>query len=110
MSAPRRVRAAHGDDWDQLQLRPTWSEQQQYKLIRPIVLFDLTPAERAEQTGTASRTLARQADRFVLTMRVILIDHALTILRASNSSPHIVSWTGSWPRGTESLCSPCSFP
>lgn len=38
--------------------------QQHYELIRPIVLFGLTPAERAEQTGASSRALARQADRF----------------------------------------------
>ncbi|MHB8577646.1 MAG: helix-turn-helix domain-containing protein [Dehalococcoidia bacterium] len=64
MSAPKRVRTAPSDDWDQLQLRLTWPEQQQHELIRPIVLFGLTPAARAEQTGTAARTLARQADRF----------------------------------------------
>jgi len=39
-------------------------EQRIYELLRPVVLFGLSPAERARQTGTPQRTLYRQADRF----------------------------------------------
>jgi len=64
MPAAKRVRTPPTDDWEELQLRFRWSEQQQYELIRPVVLFGQPLRERAEQTGAAVRTLARQADRF----------------------------------------------
>jgi putative transposase len=52
------------DDWDQLQLLTTFPEQQSYELLRPIVLFGQSPAERARQTRTPERTLYRRAARF----------------------------------------------
>jgi len=52
------------DDWQQLQLLSQFPEQFTYALIRPVVLFGHSPAERAQQTGAAVRTLYRQADRF----------------------------------------------
>src|SRR6266849_6534917 len=64
VSAPRRVRTSPTDDWDTLQLKLAWPEQHQYELIRPVVLFGLPPAERAQQTGASTRTIARHADRF----------------------------------------------
>jgi len=57
-------RIAHTEEWGILQQRTLWPEQEQYELIRPIVLFGDTPSERAEQTGTAERTLYRRVDRF----------------------------------------------
>lgn len=60
----RRARLAHTEEWGIIQQRTLWPEQEQYELIRPIVLFGDTPAERAEQTGQAPRTLYRKADRF----------------------------------------------
>src|SRR5207244_10531417 len=50
--------------WVALQLRLHWPEQVEYELIRPVVVCGLTPAERAEQTGAATRTIARRADVF----------------------------------------------
>ncbi len=60
----KRQRIEPTDDWQQLQLRVQFPEQRAYELIRPVVLFDHTPAERARQTGTPERTLYRHAARF----------------------------------------------
>jgi len=64
MPAPKRRRIEPTDDWQQLQLLFTWPEQILYELIRPVVLFGRSPAERAKETGKAPRTLHRKADRF----------------------------------------------
>lgn len=64
MPAPKRRRIDPTADWQQLQLLIAWPEQLAYELIRPVVLFGQTTAERAQQTGTAARTLHRKADRF----------------------------------------------
>src|SRR4051812_49805839 len=60
----KRPRIAPTDDWSQLQLQLAWPEQVSYELIRPVVLFGSSPAERAKQTGVPERTLRRKADRF----------------------------------------------
>lgn len=52
------------DDWRQLQLLTQFPEQLTYELLRPVVLFGLSPAERARQTGAPQRTLYRQVARF----------------------------------------------
>ena len=52
------------DDWQQLDLLVRLPEQRTYELIRPVVLFGRSPAERARQTGAPQRTLSRQAARF----------------------------------------------
>jgi putative transposase len=41
-----------------------WSEQVSYELIRRVVLFGSSPAERAKPTGVSERTLRRKAHRF----------------------------------------------
>jgi hypothetical protein len=64
MPAPKRVRIEATEDWTELQLRFNWPEQGGYELIRPVVLFGFTPAERAQQTGMPARTIARKANRF----------------------------------------------
>ncbi|MDQ1741078.1 MAG: hypothetical protein QOE53_2730, partial [Pseudonocardiales bacterium] len=48
----------------QLQLQLPWPEQISYELIRPVVLFGCSPAERAKHTGVPERTLRRKAERF----------------------------------------------
>src|SRR5438067_4118412 len=60
----RRPRVEPTEDWSQLRLQLTWPEQISYELIRPVVLFGSSPAERAKQTGISERTLRRKADRF----------------------------------------------
>jgi len=64
LPARKRVRTPATDAWDDLQLHFVWLEQYQYELIRPVVLFGLTPADRGDQTGVAARTIARRADGF----------------------------------------------
>ena len=63
---PARMRPAREptDDWQQLDLLVRFPEQRTYELIRPVVLFGHSPAERARRTGTPQRTLYRQAARF----------------------------------------------
>ncbi|SRR5260221_318800 len=61
---PARVPRPHTDEWQQLKQYCLWPEQRAYELLRPIVLFGDVPAERAEQTGEAERTLRRDADQF----------------------------------------------
>ncbi len=61
----RRRRVEPTEDWDQLELLCAWPEQARCELIRPIVLFDVPPAERARETGTTpERTLYRRTERF----------------------------------------------
>jgi len=60
----KRQRIALTDDWHQLRLYVGFPEQATYELLRPIVLFGQTAAERAEATGVSDRTLDRKADRF----------------------------------------------
>ncbi len=64
MPAAKRVRREQTDDWQQLRLYVATPEQEVYELLRPVVLFGRTPAERAAETGVAERTLRRKADRF----------------------------------------------
>ena len=64
MPAPKRLRRPPTDDWQQLQLYVGFPEQETYELLRPIVLFGQTAAERADATGVSERTLARKADHF----------------------------------------------
>jgi len=64
MPAPKRLRRPPTDDWQQLQLYIGFPEQETYELLRPIVLFGQTAAERADATGVSERTLARKADHF----------------------------------------------
>jgi putative transposase len=53
------------DQWEQIDLLCGWSEQRDYELIRPLVLFGAPAAERAKETGAASeRTLQRKAASF----------------------------------------------
>ncbi len=64
MPAPRRAKSEPTEDWSQLQRRFTWPEQASYELIRPVVLFGRSPAERAQQTGISRRTIYRKVGRF----------------------------------------------
>lgn len=61
---PPRPRVAPTDDWQQIELLARAAGQRTYELIRPVVLFGQSPAERAAETGTAVRTVYRQVGRF----------------------------------------------
>lgn len=52
------------DTWQQLELVLTSPEQRIYEVLRPIVLFGQSAAERARETNTLERTLNRQVLRF----------------------------------------------
>jgi transposase len=60
----KRPRSEPTEDWSQLRLQLAWPEQVSYELLRPVVLFGSSPAERAKQTGVPERTIYRKADRF----------------------------------------------
>ncbi len=47
MSAHQRRPVEPTDDWQQLQLLMQFPEQLTYELLRPVVRFGLSPAERA---------------------------------------------------------------
>ena len=62
---PRKLaRIEPTDDWPYLQLQFEWPEQEEYEVVRPVVLFGFTPAERAQQTGISASTIYRKATRF----------------------------------------------
>ncbi len=60
----KRERREPTDDYHQLSLWANWPEHRTFELIRPVVLFGLSPAARARETGAAERTIRRKADRF----------------------------------------------
>ena len=60
----RRRRVEPTQEWEQLKLLCRWPEQSAYEEIRPLVLFGLPVAERAEETGSSERTLYRRISRF----------------------------------------------
>jgi putative transposase len=61
----RRERVEPTEDWDQLELLLKWPEQRECELIRPIVVFGGSVAERARETGAVSESkLRRDADLF----------------------------------------------
>ncbi len=64
MPTRKRTRIEPTDDWHQLQLLTGPPEQLAYELIRPVVLFGHSPAERSKATGKAERTIYRKAERF----------------------------------------------
>jgi hypothetical protein len=59
-----RATAEFSEDWPQLRLALVWPEQHADELIRPVVLFGRSPAERAQQTGVSERTIYRKRARF----------------------------------------------
>jgi len=64
-SRPHRRRLEPTDEWEQIELLCAWPEQRDYELIRPMALFRIPAAERADETGAASeRTLRRRLARF----------------------------------------------
>jgi len=64
MATAMRSRIEPTNDWATLELCFDWPEQEAYELIRPVVLFGHSSAERARQTGISRRTLYRKARRF----------------------------------------------
>jgi putative transposase len=59
-----RRRVEPTDEWEALASLFLWPEQENYEVIRPLVLFGSPVAERAQQTGVSERTLYRRTSRF----------------------------------------------
>ncbi len=64
MPGPKRTVHEHTEDWSQLRLLLKWPEQVAYELVRDVVVFGDTAAQRALHTEENERTIARKADRF----------------------------------------------
>ena len=64
MPKSRRKLRERTHNWQQIQQYTLWPEQKAYELLRPVVLFGETAAERAKETGASERTLHHKADRF----------------------------------------------
>ena len=60
----KRQRRERTDNWELLQQWCRHPEQRLYESIRPITLFGIPPAERAQETRLAESTLRRTADAF----------------------------------------------
>ena len=67
MPKQKRQQLSPTENWQQLELLFISAEQRTYELIRPVVLFGMPPKERAQQTGTAERTVYRHVQRFAAT-------------------------------------------
>src|SRR5258708_30428018 len=80
MPPHKRSKVEPTDDWEQLKLLVDPPEQLSYELIRPVVLFGRSPAQRAKETGTAQRTIHRRAAQFA--------DTGMRNLFAPLSEPH----------------------
>lgn len=64
MGASKRRKSEPTHDWQLLLPLFEWPEQERYEEIRPLVLFDVSVAERAQEVGTSASTLYRRLDRF----------------------------------------------
>ena len=64
MPKAKRERRERTDNYHLLQQWCRTPEQRLYEGIRPITLFGVPPAERAQETGLAERSLGRAADAF----------------------------------------------
>lgn len=60
----KRPRHERTSDWEKIQQYSLWPEQKPYELLRPIVLFGETAAQRAQETGASERTLYSKANPF----------------------------------------------
>src|SRR5947209_11643859 len=64
MPRSKRPRRERTHDWQRIKQYTLWPEQNVYELLRPVVLFSESAAERARETGAAERTLQRKAELF----------------------------------------------
>jgi hypothetical protein len=64
MGTSRRQHTQPTHEWEVLVPLFEWPEQERYEQIRPLVIFDVAVAERAQEVGTSASTLYRRLDRF----------------------------------------------
>jgi putative transposase len=60
----KRKRVGPTHEWERLVPLFEWPEQENYEVIRPLVLFGEPVAGRASEVGLSERTLYRRMDRF----------------------------------------------
>jgi len=66
MPRSKRPQRERTHDWQRIQQYTLWPEQKVYEMLRPVVLFNESAAERAKETETTERTLQRKAEQFEL--------------------------------------------
>jgi putative transposase len=59
-----RRRVEHTEVWEELEECLLWPEQREYEIIRPVVVFGDSVAERAVETGISERTIYRKSSAF----------------------------------------------
>ena len=98
-----RCRSTPTDDWQQLLLLTHFTEQLSYKLIRPVVLFGQSPAERARETTAPERTPYRQLTRVAgpHTKHLCCVAAALGYMFHAAPLPHPAP-SGAQPHGSSS--------
>jgi hypothetical protein len=64
MANRRRARITPTDSWPELQLLLLLADQENYEVIRPVVLFGFTPLERSQDAGISARRIYRKAQHF----------------------------------------------
>src|SRR6266568_4349728 len=64
MPRSKRPQRERTHEWQRIQQYTLWPEQKVYEMLRPVVLFNESAAERAKETETAERTLQRKAEQF----------------------------------------------
>src|SRR5919197_5597422 len=52
------------EEWLELRKRCPWPEQQRYEVLRSVVLYGQSPAERALETGVPRSSLYERVKRF----------------------------------------------
>jgi hypothetical protein len=62
MPRSKRPQRERTHDWQKIRQYTLWPEQTAYELLRPVVLFNESAAQRARETSTAERTLQRKAE------------------------------------------------
>src|SRR5919204_5577931 len=75
------------EEWLELRKRCPWPEQQRYEVLRSVVLFGQSPAERALETGVPCSSLYDRVKRF----RQLGMISLFTDVDASDGSG---GWTG----------------
>lgn len=64
MPRSRREHPERTHDGQKIQHYTRWPDQKAYELLRPVVLFGETAAQRAKETGASERTLHHKSDQF----------------------------------------------
>lgn len=87
MPRSKQLQRERTHDWPNIRHYTLWPEQTAYALLRPVVLFHESAAERAKESGTAERTLHRKAEQFELLGQPVPQGTRIPIGRLAQPSP-----------------------